>query len=151
MRFSLNINELALIWFSQKVPFIEACFNSIYLCIEDTKVPKRQTNMEANNYRPTTGNVIYQMTAADLEGFALDIIQKIRKEDEDRRIKEQKPPTLWSRYRAAEYLGVSLQTFHNLARRGDIEIVKIGRKTMVNADDLEDKVLSGVIRKYKRH
>lgn len=105
--------------------------------------------LESVTNNPNTGNAIFQITAADLEAFALDLIQKVRKEDEDRRIKEQTPPTLWTRAEAAAYLNVSLQSFHAFVRRGDLDIVKVGRRTLVNADQLKAKVEAGDIRKYR--
>ena len=105
-------------------------------------------NMESSIPRPATG-IIYQVSANDLEDFAVRLIAKVRAQDEERRIKEQTPPTLWTRQQAADYLNVSLQSFHNFVRRGDLEIIKVGRKTMVNADVLKEKVRTGNLRKYQ--
>ncbi len=66
--------------------------------------------------------------------------------------KPQKPPRTYTREQVTqEILHCSYPTFHRLANAGAFQVIKVGRNTLVLADDFDARLAAGQIAKHKRH
>lgn len=62
---------------------------------------------------------------------------------------EQKEVRMYTREQASEKAHISLTTFHSLVNQGLIPIVKVGRRTLVNAEEFDGLLATGTICRYK--
>lgn len=62
----------------------------------------------------------------------------------------KKEPKMYTRKEVAERLGVSLPTVHALVMQGIIVPTYVGRKPLFKAQDIEEAISTGELRKYKR-
>ena len=99
------------------------------------------------------GTVVYQLTEAQIQELATSIAREVVN------AQGAKPAVLpagdsqpvWiSREDAAKKIGISLASLHGLMRKGAVVFQKTGRRTLINGADLEDKLASGQLAKYKR-
>ena len=56
----------------------------------------------------------------------------------------------YTREEACEHLKIGTTTFYRLAKKGKIEILKIGGKTLVDADVLDEAIENQVVIRYGR-
>lgn len=63
---------------------------------------------------------------------------------------EQQEPRMYTRKEVAERLGVSLPTVHALMNQGILKPVHVGRKPLFRAQEVEEAISTGELRKYKR-
>lgn len=59
-------------------------------------------------------------------------------------------PRMYTRKEVAERLGVSLPTVHALMNQGILKPTHVGRKPLFKAQDIEEAISTGELRKYKR-
>lgn len=59
-------------------------------------------------------------------------------------------PRMYTRKEVAERLGVSLPTIHLLMNQGILKPNYVGRKPLFKAQDIEEAISTGELRKYKR-
>lgn len=59
-------------------------------------------------------------------------------------------PRMYTRKEVAERLGVSLPTVHALINQGILKPTRVGRKPLFKAQDIEEAISTGELRKYKR-
>ena len=59
-------------------------------------------------------------------------------------------PRMYTRKEVAERLNVSLPTVHELVKQGIIVPTYVGRKPLFKAQDIEEAISTGELRKYKR-
>lgn len=64
---------------------------------------------------------------------------------------KDKPRRIYTRFEARGILNVTLGTLDNMVKRGDIQAIHIGRKVMFDANDLDEAIEKGRVRKYKHH
>lgn len=111
--------------------------------------------MENNSIQKgsTAGMVVYQLTEAQIQELAASIAREVVN------AQGAKPAVLpagdsqpvWiSREDAAKKIGISLASLHGLMNKGAIVFQKSGRRTLINAADLMEKLASGKLAKYKR-
>ena len=62
----------------------------------------------------------------------------------------KKEPKMYTRMEVAERLNVSLPTVHALVKQGIIVPTYVGRKPLFKAQDIEEAISTGELRKYKR-
>lgn len=62
---------------------------------------------------------------------------------------KDKPRRMYTRFEAKDILNVTLGTLDNMVKRGDIQAIHIGRKVMFDADELDEAIEKGRVRKYK--
>lgn len=102
--------------------------------------------MKREDINPLHGNIIYQLSHEDLMEFGRSIFlglwEKISAEKE-------KPARHYTRDEVCSILRVSKPTFHSLANAGLIPILKVGRRTLIEADKFDALVASGQLCKYK--
>ena len=84
----------------------------------------------------------------DLDALFVRVIAKIREDDATAR-REASVDEFGTRQDACDFLKVSLPTFHSLVNQGLIRTKKIGRKTLVDMNDLRRAVTDGRIVRYK--
>lgn len=87
--------------------------------------------------------------AEDLEAIALRLVARIREDDAARR-REESIEEYGTRADACDFLKISFPTFHSLVNQGLIKTKKVGRKTLVDMNDLRRAVSEGRIVRYKR-
>lgn len=59
-------------------------------------------------------------------------------------------PRMYTRKEVAERLNVSLPTVHELVKQGAIIPTYVGRKPLFKAQDIEEAINTGQLRKYRR-
>lgn len=94
----------------------------------------------------TTGNIIYQVTQEDL----LAVVTKAVQDALDNAQPKNEEPRYYTRDEVCSILKISRPTFHSLVNKGEIEIIKVGKRTLVDANRLDVLVASGMIQKYRR-
>lgn len=97
---------------------------------------------------PEHGTILYQLTQEDLLAFGERIFRNLW---EQVSTKTEKLGRYYTRQECCEILRCSLPTFHALVNKGLIPVTKVGRKTLISADDFDGIVASGELRKFKHH
>lgn len=97
---------------------------------------------------------LLQLTKEDLKQVILEMfpgaVLSQTKPEKVEATKTEKAPRLYTREEVCSILGVSKPTFHRLANIGAFSLVKIGRHTRVDADDLDRKIAAGQVGRYHR-
>ncbi len=62
---------------------------------------------------------------------------------------KDKPRRMYTRFELRDILNVTLGTIDNMVKRGDIQAIHIGRKVMFDADEFDEAIEKGRVRKYK--
>lgn len=101
-----------------------------------------------NIQSPEHGTILYQLTQEDLLAFGERIFQNLWEKVSTKTDNQEK---YYTRQECCEILRCSLPTFHALVNKGLIPVTKVGRKTLVSADDFDGIVASGELRKFKHH
>lgn len=98
--------------------------------------------MQNNAHCEPTG---FDLTAA--------IRQIVREEIEQAKDSISTPaqPRTYTREQVTKILNCSYPTFHRLANAGAFQVIKVGSKTLVLADDFDARLAAGQIAKYKRY
>ena len=97
-----------------------------------------------------TNSIIYQLSKEDLRAVLLEILHDAIPTRREPEAEAEKAPRLYTRKEVCELLGVTKPTFHRLANNGAFAIVKVGRRTNVDADDLDAKIKAGAVGRYHR-
>lgn len=94
----------------------------------------------------TTGNIIYQVTQEDLLAVVTKAVQDVL---ENAKPKHEEP-RYYTRDEVCSILKISRPTFHSLVNKGEIAVIKVGKRTLIDANHLDAMVASGMIQKYRR-
>lgn len=62
----------------------------------------------------------------------------------------RREPKMYTRQEVAERLNVSLPTVHALMKSGVLKPQRVGRKPLFKAQDIEEAINTGQLRKYRR-
>ncbi len=62
---------------------------------------------------------------------------------------KDKPRRMYTRFEAKDILNVTLGTLDNMVKRGELQPIKLGRKVMFDADEFDEAIEKGRVRKYK--
>ena len=62
---------------------------------------------------------------------------------------KDKPRRMYTRFDVRDILNVTLGTIDNMVKRGDLQPIKIGRKVMFDADEVDEAIDKGRVRRYK--
>lgn len=62
---------------------------------------------------------------------------------------KDKPRRMYTRAEARDILNVTLVTLDNMVKRGKLQAIKLGRRVMFDADDLDEAIEKGRVRRYK--
>lgn len=62
----------------------------------------------------------------------------------------KKEPKMYTRMEVAERLNVSLPTVHEFVKQGILKPTYVGRKPLFKAQDVEEAISAGELRKYKK-
>ena len=100
-------------------------------------------------------NTILQLSKDDLREVFLEMLNEAsftRREPETvTATSTEKTPRLYTRQEVCELLGITPPTFHRLANSGAFSVIKVGRHTRVDADELDAKVAAGIVGRYRRN
>lgn len=97
---------------------------------------------------PEHGTILYQLTREDLLAFGEGIFRNLW---EQVSTKTEKIERYYTRTEVCTILRCSLPSFHSYVNRGLIPVLKVGRKTLVPANEFDRIVGSGELRKFKHH
>lgn len=100
-------------------------------------------NLNANN----SGTFLI-VRPEDLNTICAQVVAKIREDDATAR-REASVEEWGTRADACDYLKISFPTFHSLVHQGLVKTKKVGRKTLVDMNDLRKAVADGRIVRYK--
>lgn len=100
-----------------------------------------------NNQTPQAG-VYLLLRPEDLNELFARVVAKIREDDAIAR-HEASVEEYGTRQDACDFLKVSLPTLHSLMNKGLVHFKKIGRKTLVDMNDLRRAVSDGRIVRYQ--
>jgi excisionase family DNA binding protein len=98
--------------------------------------------MEARTTEQTTGQFLF-VNESQLRGIISEEVTKALSQVKD------KPRRMYTRFEAKDILNVTLGTLDNMVKRGDIQAIHIGRKVMFDADELDEAIEKGRVRRYK--
>jgi excisionase family DNA binding protein len=62
---------------------------------------------------------------------------------------KDKPRRMYTRFEVRDILNVTLGTIDNMVKRGELQPSKLGRKVMFDADEVDEAIEKGRVRKYK--
>jgi len=62
---------------------------------------------------------------------------------------KDKPRRMYTRFEVRDILNVTLGTIDNMVKRGELQPIKLGRKVMFDADEVDEAIEKGRVRKYK--
>ena len=62
---------------------------------------------------------------------------------------KDKPRRMYTRFEAKDILNVTLGTLDNMVKRGELQAIKLGHKVMFDADEVDEAIEKGRVRKYK--
>lgn len=94
----------------------------------------------------TTGNIIYQVTQEDL----LAVVTKAVRDALDNAQPKHEEPRYYTRDEVCSILKISRPTFHSLVNKGEIKVIKVGKRTLIDANRLDTLIAGGMIQKYRR-
>lgn len=87
-----------------------------------------------------------------LETFINEIVRRaceqVYKDITERMSKQE--PKMYTRKEVADRLNISLPTLHELVKQGVIVPTYVGRKPLFKAQDIEEAISTGELRKYRR-
>ncbi len=89
-----------------------------------------------------TGQFLF-VSENQLRGIISDEVTKALTQVKD------KPRRMYTRFEAKDILHITLTTLDNMVKRGDIQAIHIGRKVMFDADELDEAIEKGRVRRYK--
>ena len=62
---------------------------------------------------------------------------------------KDRPTRTYSRIEVADMLHVTLPTLDNMVKRGDIQVIHVGRRVLFDADAVDEAIDKGRVRKYR--
>ena len=62
---------------------------------------------------------------------------------------KDKPRRMYTRFEVRDILKVTLGTIDNMVKRGDLQAIKLGSKVMFDADEVDEAIDKGRVRRYK--
>ena len=99
-------------------------------------------------HMPEYGDILYQISEKNLVAIGEHIFRNLW----DRMYAHvEEPPKFYTRQECCSILRCSLPTFHSLVNKGLIPISKVGRKTLIPANEFDRIVASGELARYKHH
>ena len=126
--------------------------NGLFLCRCVAEATNEPENKPVMNNAPI---VVYQIEKGDLVELARQIALQIQQaEAKPTTDNDGKPvetaPRFYTRHEVAAILRVSLPTVQAMMADGRIKATRAGSRVLIYADDLEARIKSGEIGKYKR-
>ena len=98
--------------------------------------------MEARTTEQTTGQFLF-VNENQLRGIISEEVTKALSQVKD------KPRRMYTRFEVRDMLNVTLGTLDNMVKRGDLQAIKLGRKVMFDADEVDEAIDKGRVRRYK--
>ena len=98
--------------------------------------------MEARTTEQTSGQFLF-VNESQLRGIISEEVTKALSQVKD------KPRRMYARIDVANMLNITLGTLDNMVKRGDLQAIKLGRKVMFDADEIDEAIEKGRVRKYK--
>jgi excisionase family DNA binding protein len=90
----------------------------------------------------TTGQFLF-VSENQLRGIISEEVTKALSQVKD------KPRRMYTRFEVRDILNVTLGTIDNMVKRGELQPIKLGRKVMFDADEVDEAIEKGRVRKYK--
>lgn len=90
----------------------------------------------------TTGQFLF-VSENQLRGIISEEVTKALSQVRD------KPRRMYTRFEVRDILNVTLGTIDNMVKRGELQPIKLGRKVMFDADEVDEAIEKGRVRKYK--
>ena len=90
----------------------------------------------------TTGQFLF-VSENQLRGIISEEVTKALSQVKD------KPRRMYTRFEVRDMLNVTLGTIDNMVKRGELQPIKLGRKVMFDADEVDEAIEKGRVRKYK--
>lgn len=90
----------------------------------------------------TTGQFLF-VSENQLRGIISEEVTKVLSQVKD------KPRRMYTRFEVRDILNVTLGTIDNMVKRGELQPIKLGRKVMFDADEVDEAIEKGRVRKYK--
>ena len=100
--------------------------------------------METRTTEQTTGQFLF-VNECQLRGIISEEVSKALSQVKD------KPRRMYTRFEVKDILKVSLATLDNMVKRGDLQPIKLGSKVMFDADEFDEAIEKGRVRRYKHH
>lgn len=98
--------------------------------------------METRTTEQTTGQFLF-VNECQLRGIISEEVTKALSQVKD------KPRRMYTRFEVRDMLNVTLGTLDNMVKRGDLQAIKLGRKVMFDADEVDEAIDKGRVRRYK--
>lgn len=90
----------------------------------------------------TTGQFLF-VSENQLRGIISEEVTKALSQVKD------KPRRMYTRFEVRDILNVTLGTIDNMVKRGELQPIKLGRKVMFDADEVDEAIEKGRVRRYK--
>ena len=94
------------------------------------------------------GIIVFQITEEEIEKIGERIAKDLW---EKMTVPAKDAVRHYTRQECCAILRCSLPTFHSIVNRGLIQVTKVGRKTLVDAEEFDKLVASGELARYKHH
>lgn len=62
---------------------------------------------------------------------------------------KNKPRRMYTRFDVRDILNVTVGTIDNMVKRGELQAFKVGAKVMFDADEVDEAIEKGRVRRYK--
>ncbi len=89
-----------------------------------------------------TGQFLF-VSESQLRGIINEEVTKALSQVKD------KPRRMYTRFEVRDILNVTLGTIDNMVKRGELQAIKLGHKVMFDADEVDEAIEKGRVRKYK--
>ena len=89
-----------------------------------------------------TGQFLF-VNESQLRGIISEEVTKALSQVKD------KPRRTYTRFEVKDMLHVTLPTLDNMVKRGDIQAIHVGRRVLFDADEVDEAIDKGRVRRYK--